>query len=78
MELDIKSGLPEFAKALRARRKLCGFNQTKLSYEVGVSMKTLNNLEYARNWPSLPLYFALVRALKLEPAPLQQKAPDAK
>ena len=66
-------GLPEFGSAVRARRKLCCVKLTWMAARVGISVKTLNNIESGRNWPSLPVYFALIHELRFEPAPLQPK-----
>ena len=60
----------EFAAELRARREATRISQAELARRVNISPKTLNNIEYGHAWPSLPLYFALCRELKVGKIPL--------
>lgn len=56
--------------ALRRRRQEVGISQTDLAARIGASTKTINGIEFGHSWPSLPLYFALCRALKCGRIPL--------
>ena len=57
--------LDAFALAIRKRRKEMGFTQRELALAAGISPKSLCNVEMGNNWPSVPVYLALVD--KLEP-----------
>lgn len=59
-----------FGTALRGKRQMLHMAQIELAEEVGVSTKTVNTIEYGHNWPSLPLYIAICRALKCGKIPL--------
>lgn len=53
--------LKKFATRLRARRLKMNLSQRDLARQVGISSKSLCNLEMGNNWPSLPVYVALTR-----------------
>jgi len=55
--------LQAFGLALRARRKLLRYSNAALGREVGVSSKSLCNIESGNNYPSVPVLAALVRVL---------------
>lgn len=66
--------LKAFAEGLRAKRESVGLSQTALADKVGiVSVKTLNNYERGKNWPSLGAYAAICVALGLGCPPLIKK-----
>lgn len=44
--------------------------QAQLAAEVGGSNKSVSNMEYGRNWPSIPIYMKLCKALRTPPPPL--------
>lgn len=56
--------LKSFAAALRARRTQMNMSQRDLARRVGISSKSLCNLEMGNNWPSMPVYVALIRVMK--------------
>lgn len=60
--------LVEFGKQIRKQRLAAGISQTALAKKVGVSNKNLCNIECGLNWPSLPVYFALLAELETKPA----------
>ncbi len=45
-------------------------SQVEFARTLGVSNKTLDNIEAARNWPSMPVYIKLCRALGVGTPPL--------
>lgn len=55
--------LTKFAAALRARRLNMKMSQRELARQVGISSKSLCNLEMGNNWPSVPVYVALTRVM---------------
>ena len=64
--MGAKSDLAAFGAEVRRHRVLRGLSQTALSEKIGCSIKQLNNVEYARNWPSMTVYLALCRELGVE------------
>jgi len=60
-----KKELIRFGKAVRAQRQLLRFKQYEVAGMVGIDPRTLANIEWARHWPSLPVYVKLVAALQL-------------
>lgn len=62
--------LAAFAKALRKHRDALGLGQSDVAKKVGISAKTLCNIEASNNFPSLPVYAALCRVLNLGQPPL--------
>lgn len=65
-----KKALAAFGAALRKRRREQMMTQTELGSRVGVSSKTLCNVEMGVNWLSLPVYVAICRELKTIKPPL--------
>lgn len=55
--------LRDFASEVRRRRQARNISQTKLGALVGCSVKQINNIERAVNWPSMPIYLGLCREL---------------
>ncbi len=66
--------LASLAAAIRDRRLKNGLNQTEFAEQVGVSNKTMDNIEAARNWPSVPVYIAICRVLRVGRIPLVRAA----
>jgi len=61
-----------FARAVRRRRLAMCISQAELARRMRINSKSLHNLERARNWPSLPIYFRLVRELGAGVPPLSR------
>ena len=60
-------------RLVRARRIAMGMTQIELADLVGISNKTLFNIECGSNWPSLPIYVDILQELGFpEPPPLFQ------
>lgn len=64
----------EFGSRLTELRERAERSQTELAKEAGCSMKTINNIECGRTWPSLHLYRVLCRVLKAGSPPMFSKA----
>lgn len=66
--------LPRELKALGDRisqvRETRGLSQTALAHLIGISNKTLENIEAGRNWPSLPVFIVLCKVLGVGRPPL--------
>lgn len=58
-----------FGVTMRKRRKREGLNMTELSLKIGVSVKTYDNYEAGRCYPSLPVYFRICAALEVGTPP---------
>lgn len=50
---------------LKRARKECGVAQASLAKQVGISASTLSDIERGREWPPMPLFIAILRALGL-------------
>lgn len=55
--------LSDFAAEVRRRRMKLRVTQTEIARRVGCSVKQVNNIERAVNWPSMPVYLGLCREL---------------
>lgn len=55
--------LEDFASEVRRRRRKLNVTQTEIARRVGCSVKQINNIERAVNWPSMPVYLGLCREL---------------
>lgn len=55
--------LADFAAEVRRRRMKLRVTQTEIARRVGCSVKQVNNIERAVNWPSMPVYLGLCREL---------------
>lgn len=62
--------LVSFASALVARRAQLGITRTALAAQVRISYGQLSHIENAENWPTMPVYLGIIRALKCGRAPL--------
>jgi len=60
--------LVHFGKAVRERRQFLRMRQKEVAGMIDIDPRTLANIEWARHWPSLPVYVKLCKALQL-PAP---------
>lgn len=65
-----KAQLQRFAAALVARRRELNFSRRGVAGLVGISYGQLSHIENAENWPTVPVYLALVRELECGKAPL--------
>lgn len=65
-----KAALKTLAVSLVAIRKGMGITQQEFASRVGISRNTLNHVENAENFPSMAVYLAICRELKLEKPPL--------
>lgn len=61
---DLKQARVLFGGRVRKLRENRGIIQADLSRTLGISQKTLGGIEAGQNWPSLPVYIALCRALE--------------
>jgi transcriptional regulator with XRE-family HTH domain len=59
-----------FGHLLRRRRQARRITQTELARLVDISVSNVNNFEYGRCLPSMPVYIALCAALGLRKPPL--------
>lgn len=66
--------LGEEIAALRLSRNL---SQTALAHLVGISNKTLENVESGRNWPSMQVYIVLCKVLGIGKPPLLASLSEA-
>lgn len=62
---------------LLAHRNSRGLSQTALAHLVGISNKTLENIESGRNWPSLPVYIVICKVLGIGRPPLLTSLSEA-
>ncbi len=62
-KVQLKDELKTFGEEIRRRRELRTLSQTALAHLVNISYKQLNNIECARNWPSMPVYLTLCKVL---------------
>jgi transcriptional regulator with XRE-family HTH domain len=62
--------LKTFGKEVRRLRLAAGLSQIALAEKIGCSNKQLDNIEWARCWPSMKVYISLCRALGMENIPL--------
>lgn len=69
-QMQSKKELRKFGEAVREKRAELRVSQVDLARLVGISNKTLFNIEAGNNWPSLPVYAALCRHLALPTPPL--------
>ncbi len=60
--------------AIRERRLQLGLSQKEFAGRIGIPTSTMNNIEVARNWPSLPVYITICRALRMGRIPLVKAA----
>jgi transcriptional regulator with XRE-family HTH domain len=61
-----RDDLKKMGSRIRDARKAAGLTQSELAGTARVSSKQINNIENARNWPSLPVYAAICGALKYQ------------
>lgn len=54
----------------RGRPRAEPMRQSELARRIGIAQKTLAHIEQGDTWPSMPLYIALCRELKLGRIPL--------
>lgn len=64
-----KKILLEFGRKVRAQRKALGLSQVNLAKKIGCVSNSISNVEYGNNFPSLPVYVALCRELKMKVPP---------
>lgn len=64
-----KKALVAFGKLVRRRRQFLRFKQKEIAQKVGINARTQANIEWARHWPSLPVYFKLCAALEMPVTP---------
>jgi DNA-binding XRE family transcriptional regulator len=64
------SALRKLARSVSRARLCSGLTRRQLAGRVGVSYATINHLENAENWPTLPVFLALCRVLKSGKVPL--------
>jgi len=55
--------LARFSADMTEARALARLSQCELAEQVGISNKTLNNVERGNNWPSVPVLIKLRRSL---------------
>ncbi len=67
---DSRLALKAFAAGLVKRRLQLDLKRVKVADAAGVSYSQLSHLELGNNWPTLPVYRALCRVLKLKKPPL--------
>lgn len=67
-----RKALVRFGRALRAQRKMKRYKQKDLAALVGINARTQANIEWARHWPSLPVYFKLCEVLEMPQPPFLQ------
>jgi len=67
-----KKALRLFAAALGKRREEMRMSRTELAEEVGVSYFTMAHIELGENWPSIPVYLAICKALQVGVPPLMK------
>lgn len=67
---DSRETLKLFAAALLTRRLRLGYSRQKVALKAGVSYSQLSHLELGDNWPTVPVYRALCRVLKIRKPPL--------
>lgn len=70
-----KQDLARLGTAVRRKRQQKKLSQLGLAQLAGISNSQLNNVESARNWPSLPAYLAICRALGVGEPPLFSAKP---
>ncbi len=68
--VSYKKTQASFSAALRGRREAARLSQAELARKIGVSSKSLSNIEAGHNLPSLPVYAALCAALRCGRCPL--------
>lgn len=77
----LKWTLPREQKVLgeeiAARRLARELSQTGLAHLVGISNKTLENIESGRNWPSMQVYIVLCKVLAIGRPPLLTSLSEA-
>ena len=59
-----------FAKGVYDARRKAGMTQAALAPKIGIGVQALSHIERGSNLPSLPVYFALCRALGFKKLPL--------
>lgn len=64
-----KKELERFSKAVRAQRQLLRYKQKDIAQMVGINARTQANVENARHYPSMPVYFKLCAVLQLPKPP---------
>jgi ribosome-binding protein aMBF1 (putative translation factor) len=69
---DSKKALRMFASALIRRREELGISRRKLCEEANVSYSLMSHVELGENWPTLPVYRALCRVLKVGKPPMMR------
>lgn len=67
---DAKAALKNMAMQVKKIRKEMGLTQTELAQKAGCSRSIVDHIERALNYPSLPVYLALCKALGQEQPPL--------
>lgn len=72
--VSAKLDLLHFSREVTRLRAKAMLSQSQLAELCGVSLKQINNIECARNGPSVELYFALCLHLKAPSPPLLKKA----
>jgi lambda repressor-like predicted transcriptional regulator len=70
--IGTKSDLERFAQEVRKRRHEKGWTLKELGARTGMSLKSISNVEWARNWPSMEKYMALCRALDCGTPPMME------
>lgn len=60
----------EFGRGVKAARALFRYTLTGLARAVGCSHQLISNIEQGNNWPSIPVYRRLCKALHLRNPPL--------
>lgn len=67
---DSREALKVFAAGIFARRLRLGYSRKRVADACGISYSQLSHLELGDNWPTVPVYRALCRKLKLRKPPL--------
>lgn len=65
-QLKMPKERKELGAELRRKRQAKHISQVALAELTGVSTKQINHIEMGRNWPSMPVYITLCRALGIE------------
>ena len=67
---DSKKMLRQFSSALVRRREELNMTRRSVADAVEISYSALSHLELGNNWPTLPVYRALCRVLKVGKPPM--------
>lgn len=68
--VELERDRAAFGNNLRARREKLDVSQKLLAKRCGISLKTINGIEWGHVFPSFPIYCRLCRSLRINTIPL--------